>query len=117
MIDRLPTPRPPVQVAPFVQALGIEGAVAFLLEFGGASVSIRARPQDRGEVTRLFGREAAEALGAMDLPSRIPPAKPWLAAYFHAQGEPVMRIARRLHVSDVTVRRYLRAAEDRAKRS
>lgn len=104
-----PIPKPPVQLLPFIQALGMDGTVAFLLEFGGSSISVARRPQDRGEVTRLIGREAAEALGAMELPARIPLAKPWLAAYFHAQGMPVSRIARRLHVTDVSVRRYLRS--------
>ena len=63
----------------------------------------------------MFGRESVDALvNLATLPRRIPPAKPWRAAHCHAQGLPIARIARKLRVSDVAVRTYLRRkAENR----
>lgn len=65
--------------------------------------------------SQMFGRESVDALAKLTtLPRRIPPAKPWRAAHCHAQGLPIARIARKLRVSDVAVRTYLRRkAENR----
>ena len=59
-----------------------------------------------------MGHEKAAGLAEKvgDLKMRIPLAKPWLAAVFAWQGESTAEIARRLHVIDSSVRRWLRAA-------
>ena len=108
-------PAPTAQVAPFVQALGLEGAIRFILAFGGAELYIGKNPRDTNELVSMFGREAVEALaGLVTMPRRIPLAKPWLAAHFHAQGLSIAQIARKLRISDITVRAYLRRdAENR----
>jgi hypothetical protein len=105
-------PRPPAHVAPYVEALGPEGAVTFLLEFGGAELSLPAVPKRRSPVARLLGIEAALRLSAVAhrLPRRVPTARPWIAAVLRARGEPVAEIARRLHASDVAVRGWIRRA-------
>lgn len=110
-------PRPPAQVEPFVTVLGTEMAIAFLLEFGGAELDIRPSPQARGRLVRLVGRDKAVALAdaATGLPRRVPLAKPWIAAVWRAEGMAVAEIARRLHTSDVSVRRWL-ARPNNAKR-
>lgn len=107
------TPRPPAQVAPYVEVLGVDGAVEFLLTFGGAELYVAANPKGRGKVERIFGLEKAAALAAMveRLPRRVPTAKPWLAQVLRSRGLPVAEIARRLHATDVSVRAWLRKAE------
>lgn len=66
--------------------------------------------QRRGRLVEVVGREKAVALAerAGHLPRRIPLAKPWLARQLHDQDLSVAEIARKLHVSDVSVRSYLK---------
>ena len=102
-------PRPPAQVEPFVTVLGTDLAIAFLLAFGGAELDIRSSPHARGRLVRLVGRDKAAALAdaVSGLPRRVPLGKPWIAAVWRAKGMAVAEIARRLHTSDVSVRRWL----------
>lgn len=98
------------QVQPYVDALGLDMAVEFILAFGGSYVYLSTNPQDRSEVAQMLGREAAVAVarrvGAGS--RRIHNAKPWLASYFrYMKGMTVNDTARLLHVSDVTVRKWL----------
>lgn len=98
------------QVEPYVDALGLEQAVEFILAFGGSYTYVSENPQDRSEAVRLLGREAvirlAKRMGPG--PHRIHNAKPWLAAYFrYKKGWTVNATARKLHVSDVSIRRWL----------
>lgn len=107
---RRPAPVPPAHVAPFVEALGAEGAIEVLLQFGGAEVHMAGRPRARSRLVAAIGPEAAARLAAVAdrLPRRWPLAKPWIAQSLHAQGLPVAEIARRLHASDVAVRGWVR---------
>lgn len=104
-------PRPPAQVQPFVDALGTDGAVTFLLAFGGAELYIPSDPKGASQLVDVMGLEAARALSAeaqrVIIPKRIPTAKPWIARVMFTRGLPKAEIARRLHASDVTVRRWL----------
>lgn len=98
------------QVEPYVEALGLELAVEFILAFGGSYISISENPQERSEVLKLVGRDnvirLAKRLGSGSM--RVHNAKPWLAAYFrYKKGWTVNATARKLHVSDVTVRNWL----------
>lgn len=107
------SPRPPAQVAPYVEVLGVDGAVKFLLAFGGAELYLAANPKGRGRVERMFGADRAAALAAMAerLPRRVPTAKPWIAQVLRARGLPVAEIARILHATDVSVRAWLRRTD------
>lgn len=104
-------PRAPAQVQPFVDALGTDGAVTFLLAFGGAELYIPADPKGASALVHVMGLEAARALSAVAqqaiIPKRIPTAKPWIARVLFTRGLPKAEIARRLHASDVAVRRWL----------
>lgn len=102
---------PPAHIAPYVRALGQDGALAFLMELGGAELYIAKSPKSRSRLVQVVGQDKAEALArvADHLPSRIPTAKPWLAQVLRAKGLPVAEIARKLHTTDVTVRKYLAA--------
>ena len=101
--------RPPAHIQPYVDVLGVDGTVDFLMTFGGAELSLRSNPR-RGRLVDLVGHERASALAevAGHLPRRIPLAKPWLAQQLREKGLPVAEIARTLHVSDVSVRSYLK---------
>lgn len=103
-------PPPPAHVAPYVAALGLDRAVAFLLAFGGAEIYLADRPQARSQVAAVVGADGAAALasrlGRGSL--RIPTAKPWIAAVRRHQGRSVAEIARELHASDVAVRGWLK---------
>lgn len=103
-------PRPPAHIQPYVEALGVDSTVEFLMAFGGAELSLRVNPRD-GRLVALLGREKAMELAAIagHLPRRIPLAKPWLAQQLHEKGLSVAEIARKLHVSDVSVRSYLKS--------
>ena len=106
---------PTAQVEPFVTVLGEELAIKFLLKFGGAELYFSANPRSTSELARLVGREKAGALAVVSerLPSRIPTAKPWIAKVLAARGQSKASIARTLHVSDVTVRKWLKGREFR----
>jgi hypothetical protein len=113
MIHQRPEPRPPAQVEPYVRVLGIDDTIVFLLTFGGAELYLPRTPKGRSRLAELFGVEKAAALAeaAEFMPKRVPLAKPWIAKVWHARGLSQAEIARRLHVSDVTVRRYLASDE------
>lgn len=104
-------PRPTAQVAPFVEVLGTDGTVVFLLAFGGSELYLPVTPRADSKLVEVMGMDAARALGAMAqrvmVPERIPTAKPWIARVWRARGLPNAEIARRLHVTDVTVRRWI----------
>ncbi|TCP43357.1 helix-turn-helix domain-containing protein [Rhodovulum marinum] len=100
-------PKPPAHAAPYVDILGSALAVRFLLTFGGAELYMAERPTERSRVVQLVGVDLARALGAADLPRRVPLAKPWLAACLAYEGQTVADIARTLHMSDTAVRKCL----------
>ncbi|TCP43247.1 hypothetical protein EV662_102444 [Rhodovulum marinum] len=80
----------------------------FLLTFGGADLYMAANPTERARVVQLVGVDLARALGAADLPSRVPLAKPGLAACLSHEGQTVAEIARMLRASDTSVRGWLK---------
>jgi hypothetical protein len=113
--NALPCPEPPANIEGFVQVLGEDGAAAFLLRFGGATLNLSANPRGGSAVADLVGLDAASALGRLQRrPDRIPVAKQWLTGYLLSRGYPVAEIARTLRVTDVTVRRFARRVRERA---
>ena len=105
-----PFPTPPTHVAPWFEVLGPSLIVPFLLTFGGAELYLAKDPKGRSRLEALVGYEKAAELAtkASGLKTRIPLAKPFLAAVLAWQGESVAEIARRLHSTDTSVRRWLR---------
>lgn len=105
-------PRPPAHLAPYVDALGVDMAVEFLLTFGGAEMYYSRRPTPRSQLVQKFGMDAARVLATAaqdhNLPNRVPTGKRWIAQVLHCQGASIASIARTLHTSDTTVRRYVR---------
>jgi len=103
-------PQPPAHVETYVRILGCELAVDFLMAFGGAQLYIAPNPKKRSRLSALVGPEKARALAGVSdhLPARVPTAKPWIAGVMRSKGLPVSEIARTLHVSDVSVRSWLK---------
>jgi hypothetical protein len=114
MAKLIPPPdlQPPAHVKLFVEILGVDGAIAFLLEFGGAELYMTKNPKRRNRLVRFLGKEKAVRLAraAEHLPARIPTAKPWIAAELKSKGLPVAEIARKLHSTDVSVRAWIKRA-------
>ena len=111
-----PMPRPTAQVAAYVDALGAETAVIFLLTYGGADLYIAEDPKGRSSHEVLVGYDQLKALAAVAhrLPKRVPLAKKWLAQMLYWQGHSTAKIARTLRSSDVSVRKWLKPDEEKA---
>lgn len=105
---------PPAHVAPYVEVLGQDLAVDFLLAFGGAELYLPKAPAGRSRVEALIGKENTIALNARaaELSARVPTAKRWIARALKSQGLSTAEIARRLHTTDKTVRIYLKHDTD-----
>lgn len=105
-----PMPKPSAQVQPYVDALGAELAVLFLIEMGGAEVYLAATPKGKSQAEALVGAERLAALArhpTLQAKHRVPLANEWLARMLHWQGRGTAEIARQLRLTDTTVRRYI----------
>lgn len=102
----------PAHVEPFVRVLGVDGAISFLLKFGGAELHLTTSPKGRSRLEAEYGAEVAIQIAevASHLPRRVPLAKEWIAAVWSREGLSDAEIARRLHVTDVTVRAWRKKA-------
>lgn len=110
MTDVPAVPPAPAELAPYVRALGTERTVALIMELGGAPLYFAGRASRRSRVATIVGADGVEAL-AREIgkgTSRVPLCKRWIAQYLSAHGLSAQEIARRMHVTDVTVRAYLR---------
>ncbi|WP_205666074.1 hypothetical protein [Aquabacter cavernae] len=107
----------PAQVAPYVRALGVDGAVRFLLAFGGAAAYVAGNPERVSTMRDVIGEDGIRALSQeiQGRIARVPTAKPWIAKVRFAQRRTIQEIARELHVADVSVRDWL--AQERADRA
>lgn len=103
-------PRAPAHVEPYIEALGFDLAVEFLLEFGGTAVYLPDRAGGRGEVERFLGAEKLKALKGQEhrMSARVPRPKRWLAMVLRAQGLSEARTARKVGVTDKTIRQWMR---------
>lgn len=63
-----PMPRATAQVEPYVEVLGAELTVMFLLQFGGAELHFSADPNTTSAVVRLLGHENTKALANSTAP-------------------------------------------------
>ena len=59
-----PMPRPTAQVEPFVDALGAELAVRFLIFYGGAKMCVSDDPKGRSSHEAFLGYDAAKRFSA-----------------------------------------------------
>ncbi len=104
-----PMPHPTAQVAAYVEVLGADLAVDFLLTFGGADLYLPRDPKGGSEVEALIGADRLKSLAARsDLQQRVPLAKRWLAKMLNWKGYSKAHIARKLRSTTASVARYLR---------
>jgi hypothetical protein len=109
------TVRVPAHISAFVEVLGVDGAVDFLLQFGGGYSYFSADPDPASPVAAAIGVDKATALaGRLGTGTvRIPTAKPFIARVLSGRRMGTSAIARRLHMSDVAVRRWLKEEDPR----
>jgi len=107
----LPHPKPTAQVEPYFEVLGLDDTLRFLEAFGGTEIYIAGNPGTRSSVVAVVGYDKAKALTELShrLQPRVPLAKKWRARAYKAQGLLTVQIARKLCVTDVAVRNWLRA--------
>lgn len=108
----------PAHIKPFVDVLGLDDAIQFLLKYGGGYAYFSAVPGSESEIAQVIGVERctalAKALGAHQGTIRVPLAKPFIARVLSSRGQGPTAIARQLHVSDVSVRRWLESKARKA---
>jgi hypothetical protein len=111
-IDEL---RPPAQIEVFVEVLGLELTMEFLLAFGGSPIQLSMRPQAGTLLSKVVTQEQISALAKATGGGwyRVPTCKPFLCSYFSGMGMSVSAIARKLHITDTTVRSMLKREADR----
>ena len=111
-------PKPSANLAPYVDVLGPEIAIVFLLHFGGSRLYFPDRPGGRSNAEAVIGPENFQRLAAVlgsRLTSRVPIGNRWLVAALAAQGKSTGEIARTVRATDVSVHKWLRYAEGRMK--
>lgn len=108
----LPFPKPTAQVEPYFNILGLDDTLRFLEAFGGTEIYIADNPQSRSSVVAVLGYDKTKALAEVSflLQRRVPLAKKWRALTYKAMGMTTVQIARRLCMTDVSVRNWLRGA-------
>lgn len=112
----------PAHLHAYVETLGVDRAVDFLLEFGGGTYYLAADPKGNSEVAKWLGVDDAARLIARLRSTtehsylRIPVAKPWLASVMRSRGATIQAIARKLHATDTSVRGWLHKADERQMR-
>ncbi|RVQ76133.1 hypothetical protein [Sinorhizobium medicae] len=103
-------PDTPAHIAPFVEALGADGAVDMLLEFGGSQIHLSRPDYDnmKSAVAERFGKQAVGALakvfGAGYI--KVPLGRQWIAQVLFERGTSLNEIARTVRADVATVRRW-----------
>lgn len=99
-------PRHPASIDAFVEVLGPELTVRFLIEMGGCRLYFPNDPKGKSAAEALIGAEALRELGRRQSQNRreLPLPRPWLIRALHAEGKSVSEICRMLKTSDRNVR-------------
>ncbi|MBN9243399.1 MAG: hypothetical protein J0I98_11450 [Mesorhizobium sp.] len=100
--------RVPAHLRPYVDVLGVDAAVEFFLAFGGGYAYFSRNPEPQSPIAAVIGVEHAAALGRSTGGGtmRVPTAKPFIAGVLRERGLGTSAIARKLHMSEVAVRRW-----------
>lgn len=102
----------PEAMAPFVEVLGIEGAVHLCMAVGGRRINVPLNPSAADDLVRLAGMDVAEKLSARMAGERVavPFPRAFLIRYFRARGWTVPAMAGALKCSERNVYRVLAGA-------
>ncbi len=112
MSDNLPPP--PAHAAPYVEALGVDGAIALFVAVGGTQIYLTKKPTRRSLILNVLDVAQAERLANRVGYGyhKVPLVKKWIAGVMRVQGATNTDIARLLHSDVATVRRWLPSRED-----
>ncbi|WP_186387511.1 helix-turn-helix domain containing protein [Stappia sp. TSB10P1A] len=101
-------PDVPANLAGYVEALGVDGAIRFFCEFGGSEIYIPASPTGRSQAVLAIGADAVARLARCMGPGyyKVPLAKRWVAQVLFSRGESLNSIARKVRADVATVRRW-----------
>lgn len=107
-------PTVPDSAKPYVDILGEELAIKFFMTFGGAELYFATNPRSSSRLVQVVGKKNAVKLAEanVSLKSRVPIPKKWIAAVWSSKNLSDAEIARRLHVTDVTLRRWRQNGQD-----
>lgn len=109
-------PKPPAHLAAYVDVLGVDGAIRFLLTFGGSEIYYANDPKGHSALAKEFGIDVARRMGRRancdDWPPRVPLGKKWIAQVLIQRGLSVAEVSRKLRMADTTVRRWTRPQRD-----
>ncbi|MGH1416879.1 MAG: helix-turn-helix domain-containing protein [Pelagimonas sp.] len=103
-------PRHPAHLTPYVETLGAELTVRFLIALGGCDMYFPGDPKGKSKAEELVGPERLKRLGQA-MPSnrsRIPLPRVWLVHALQAEGRTVPETCRILKTTNVTVRNSLK---------
>ncbi len=105
----------PANVSRFIDVLGEDLTLDFLLKFGGTPVYLAITPRPNSPVVECVGYDKASKLGRSLGPGavQIPTAKPWMAVKLKEKGFTGIAIARLLHTDSRTIRRWLNGGDKR----
>ena len=108
-------PRHPAHLDAYIEVLGPELAIRFLIEFGGAPMYFPNDPAGRSAAEQMIGAQRLRNLGArmMAQKTEIPMPRNWLIRALHAEGRSVSQISRILKTTSSNVKRSLREAKQR----
>jgi hypothetical protein len=100
----------PANLAPYVEVLGTERAVALFLELGGSQIYLAGRrSSERTLAARIIGADQVTRLAAAlgDSYIKVPLARRWVARVLREDGKSDNEIARMVRADVATVRRWL----------
>lgn len=100
----------PQNLQSYIDALGEELALIFIMRFGGSPVYLPASENTQSDVHAVVGAAGIKALAKIFGPGqigRVPIAREWTIRQLKARDWSTLAIARELRVTDETVRRIL----------
>ena len=106
-------PPPTDEVRRLVRQIGAEATLRLVEARAAARLYVPRQPDPDGELARIIGLAAAQALSAAAAGDyiKVPVARQWRVLVYHAQGRSYMDIAQRLGCSQNTVWRILNEHE------
>ncbi|HSI41783.1 MAG TPA: hypothetical protein VLA00_14665 [Xanthobacteraceae bacterium] len=100
----------PPEIAPYIRALGPDRTGDLITALGGSMLYFARKASSRSTAAAIVGADGVQALSREFGTGmfRVPIARAWLVCHLFGRGVSVQEIARRLHMTDVTVRKYLK---------
>jgi hypothetical protein len=99
----------PAHLAPYVDVLGADAAIALFLALGGSQIYLPRRSGSRTVAAQTIGADNVERLAAVLGYGyiKVPLARQWIAEAMRAEGRSDNEIARLVRADVATVRRWL----------